>query len=66
MTQHLIFFFTSFKEIKSQIKNLQRKPCTNHLFVRFHEHQEVYKPQIGPGKYTVLIVVESSPGFPTV
>lgn len=67
MAQHLIFVFTSFKEIKPQIKILQRKSCTNHLFVRFHEHREpteIYKPKIGPGKYTVLIVVESGPGFP--
>lgn len=69
MAQHLIFFFlfSFFEEIKPRIKILQRKSCTNHLFVQFHEHREstkIYKPQIGPGKYTVLIVVKSGSGFP--
>ncbi|KAE8311015.1 hypothetical protein BDV41DRAFT_566145 [Aspergillus transmontanensis] len=54
-------------EIKPRVDMLRRKSCTNRLFVQFHEYREnkeIYKPQTGPGKYTVLIVVNPGPGFP--
>ncbi|OJZ80205.1 hypothetical protein ASPFODRAFT_464446 [Aspergillus luchuensis CBS 106.47] len=54
-------------EIKPRVEMLRRKSCTNRLFVQFHEYREsteIYKPQTGPGKYTVLIVVNPGPGFP--
>ena len=69
MAQALIFMLCFFvpKEIKPQIEILRRKSCTKHLFVHFHEHREptrIYKPQIGPERYTVLIVVKPGHGFP--